>query len=178
VLRRVDRANGEKFAAQLGILCIAGQSAASPAHASGDDWGINGVFKALSNGLWAQTNDRYRDETVVLSTWTISATTCTNPTDCVGNMHSDQGWSAPICERSGLWYVKHTVPHWEPCPDGTAADGLQTFMFYPATPNDGTVDASQSDLFAGSDQTQGPSGAFGTNKPLVVSIPFRLTRIS
>lgn len=138
---------------------------------------LNGTFRAQSNGDWAQKNEMFRDENTVIATWTIS-TTCANPTDCTGEVTSDQGWSAPINKISGLWNIKRTVPAWEPCPDGTAADGLQHYRFYPVSTQTGQADYTQSDIFAGIDETKGPSGACGINKPLVISLPFKLTRIS
>ena len=60
------------------------------------------------------------------STWTVS-TVCSYPTECSGTVNSDAGWSAPIYQKAGVWYVRHVVPNWEPCPDGTAGDGMQLF---------------------------------------------------
>jgi hypothetical protein len=95
----------------------------------------------------------------------------------VKHISSDQGWSASTYKKSGLWYVKRALPGWEPCPDGTAADGLQMFRFYPVSSATGAVDRSQSNLFAGIDETTGVSGGCGINTQLVITIPFRLTRI-
>lgn len=165
----------ELAAATCATLLVA--LAAPWAHASGDDWGLNGTFRAQSNGNWAQTNDSYRGEQTVLSTWTINST-CTNPTDCTGHISSDQGWSASISQISGLWNIKRTITGWVPCPDGTKADGQQNYRFYPVNAATAQQDPSQSNIFAGIDETKGPSGACGINKPLVVSMPFKLTRIS
>lgn len=165
------------FAAAAVAVLIAAAAAFGPTGtAHGEDrWAINGVFRVVSNGQLAQTNDVYHDENVVESTWTI-ATSCTGPIDCSGEVHSDQGWSAPIYQLSGTWYVKRTVPGWEPCSDGTAADGQQLFRFWPAAP-DGTVDP-QSSIYAGADKTTGASGACGINKWLTVSMPLKLTPLS
>ncbi|HEV7852858.1 MAG TPA: hypothetical protein VGP27_16110, partial [Mycobacterium sp.] len=58
----------------------------SPTAAAGaDDGSLNGRYVATSNGEWAMTNDQYRDETSVRSTWTITSS-CADPTDCVGTM--------------------------------------------------------------------------------------------
>lgn len=147
--------------------------------ANADDpstWGINGTYAVVSNGEWAQTNDRYQNEAVVRSTWTIS-TKCTSPVDCAGTVRSDQGWSAPVYTDSGLsWYVKRTIPRWEPCPDGTAADGLQTYRFYPVDPNTGMTSRDTATL-AGEDRTIGPSGACGISLWLNVKMPFKATKI-
>lgn len=143
------------------------------ARASGEGWGINGTYRAQSNGQWAQTNDSYHDENSVVATWTVS-TTCSDSRDCTGTVQSDQGWTAPIYQKSGMWYVTHTVQGWEPCADGTAVDGLQVFRFYAATP-DGFADIHSTDLYVGEDTTTGVSGACGHNKPLLVTMPFKLT---
>jgi hypothetical protein len=49
------------------------------------------------------------------------------------HVDSDRGWTADIYKKAGMWYVRHMVPDWQPCPDGTAVDGLQLFTFYAAT---------------------------------------------
>ncbi|WP_243858459.1 hypothetical protein [Mycobacterium sp. DL440] len=147
----------------------------APSHADGNDWGLNGTFRAQSNGEWAQTNDSYRDEQTVIATWTVS-TTCTTRFDCVGDVASNQGWTAPLYTKSGTFYVKHIVPQWEPCPDGSRSDGLQVFHFYPARP-DGNGDMTSTELFMGEDTTTGISGACGISKPLVVKIPFKLAKV-
>lgn len=163
-------------AAGLGCVLAGYVALARPPLASADEWALNGTFHAQSNGQWAQTNDRYRDEQSVISTWTIS-TTCTAPNHCVGQVVSDQGWSAPIDNLKTLqWAVRRTIPRWEPCPDGTAADGEQLIQFYAASP-DGRPDPSVTETFVGEDRTTGPSGACGINKVLVIRMPFKLTRI-
>ena len=143
------------------------------ARASGEGWGINGTYRAQSNGQWAQTNDSYHDENSVVATWTVS-TTCSDSRDCTGTVQSDQGWTAPIYQKSGMWYVKHVVAGWEPCADGTAADGLQVFRFYAANP-DGFGDIHSTDLYVGEDKTTGVSGGCGRSKAPLVQMPFKLT---
>jgi hypothetical protein len=138
---------------------------------------LNGTFRALSNGDLAKSNDMFYDQPTVIATWTITST-CSNPTDCTGTITSDQGWSEPIYKMSGLWNVKHVVKNWAPCPDGSAPDALQHFRFYAVNAHTGQGDNSQNDLFAGLDDTTGPSGACGVNKPLLISMPFALSRIS
>lgn len=66
-----------------------------------------------------------------------------------------------------------TIENWEPCPDGTAAPGEQSFTFWAAR-NDA---ADRYTYLAGWDRTVGPSGACGINRWLTVTMPFRLTRI-
>jgi hypothetical protein len=163
------------FCAVFLTAALAGSSPIAP-HANGAPAGaLNGVFRAQSNGDWAQSNDRYRDEATVIATWTIT-TTCTGG-HCAGEVHSDQGWTAPIDQTADGWKVKRTVADWETCPDGMTVAGNQLYRFYPVAGTTGLVDDTQSDLFAGQNITQGPGGACGINKPLVISMPFKLSRI-
>ncbi|KZS68332.1 MAG: hypothetical protein K2X56_20670 [Mycobacterium pseudokansasii] len=159
----------------VAAMVIGGSSTAPPARASTDGPAINGTYRATSVGEWAKTNQSFHDEPTVSSTWTVSSS-CATAQDCTGHVTSDQGWSAPLYMHDGvMWTVKHEVPNWETCPDGTSFTGVQTFTFYPAGP-DGTVQTGSPTL-AGKDQTVGPSGACGVNKWLVVMMPFRLDRI-
>jgi hypothetical protein len=137
-------------------------------------WGINGTYAAVSDGNQAKTNEQYRNEAVVRSTWTIE-TSCTSPVDCTGTVVSDAGWTAPIYTRTGIFWVKRTVPGWEKCDDGTAADGLQEFRFYPAAPDGSRT--TESTTLAGEDKTTGPSGACGRSLWLVIRMPLRLDQI-
>ena len=109
-----------------GTMVSAAALAAPPAMAAGK-WALNGTFTATSNGEWARTNDVFHDERSVRAIWTISSQ-CSYPTECTGTVTSDQGWTAPIYQTGGEWYVKHVVPGWMPCPDGSAADGLQVLL--------------------------------------------------
>jgi hypothetical protein len=162
----------------VAAVAAAGISAVSTtselAHASGA-WAINGSYIASSNGQWAKTNEVYRNEAVVRSTWTINST-CSTMSDCAGQVTSDQGWTAPIYTKAGMWRVERTIKNWEPCPDGTSADGHQLFQFYPIDVN-GQVAIHGSTVLAGEDKTVGPSGACGINKPLVISIPLMLRQV-
>lgn len=143
--------------------------------APSDAYAINGVYRATSNGDWATTNDVYHDEATVTSTWTIEST-CTYPEVCEGTVTSDLGWTARLSTDSGLWYVRRTVPGWQPCPDGSIADGSQTYTFYPV---DGAGQVSVgSSTFAGRDTTIGNSGACGVNQWLAIRMPFTLTKVS
>lgn len=153
-------------------LTIAGY--ASTAHASEDQWGLNGTYTATSNGEWAKTNDKFRELDSLRSTWTIS-TVCSYPTECTGTVISDFGWSAPIYKTGGVWYVKHTVQNWVPCPDGTAAPGLQVFRFVPVI-EDGSQTDPTSTTLAGEDQTTGVSGACGVSRPVFITMPFKLVK--
>jgi len=159
---------GSCGAAVMVGLCL---MAAAPANAG--DGSLNGRFIATSNGEWAMTNDQYQDEASVRTTWTISSS-CVNPTDCIGSVTSDLGWSADIYKKSGMWYVEHEVAGWHPCPDGTAADGLQKYRFYAGDPMTGEQVPGGSDTYLGYDVTTSVSGACGVNKQLVVTMPFKM----
>jgi hypothetical protein len=130
-----------------------------------DDGELNGTYTAISDGQWAKTNEVYRDETSVTSTWTISST-CSTFMDCAGRVSSDQGWSADIRMQGGMWKVVHQVADWEKCADGMTAPGEQTFTFF-------KVDAA---THVGWDKTIGPSGACGINRWLTVKMPFKLVK--
>lgn len=145
------------------------------AHASGDDWGLNGTYLATSNGDYAKTNDIYRDEATVRSKWTVT-TSCSTPVECTGRVVSDLGWSADVSIHGSEYVVKREVPNWEPCPDGAARGGHQIYRFYPVDQN-GLVTFG-STIFAGVDMTSGDSGACGINRALVITMPFRLEKVS
>ena len=161
-------------AAIMGAAVVIGVGAPAPARAV-DDWGLNGTYTATSNGEWAKTNDAYHDQASTRSTWTVT-TACSYPAECTGTVTSDWGWSAPIYQKSGIWYVKRTVANWQPCPDGTASAGLQTFRFFPATPDGGSDDPASSTLI-GEDQTTGISGACGRSLAVFITMPFKLVKI-
>jgi hypothetical protein len=143
-----------------------------------DDVALNGTYRVTSIGNWAKINDQYNGEPTTVQTWTITST-CTTIMECRGTVRSDEGWSAPIYMHDGeLWYVKHEVPNWERCEDGTAFTGKQTFSFYPADPT-GTNGEFQigSPVLAGKNKTVGPSGACGQNQWLTIELPMRLDKI-
>jgi hypothetical protein len=157
-----------------GTFLTAATLAAPPAQAAGK-WALNGTFTATSNGEWARTNDVFHDERSVRAIWTITSQ-CSYPTECTGTVTSDQGWTAPIYQTSGEWYVKHVVPRWMPCPDGTAADGYQVFRFKAMTPGGDYTDPTSNTLI-GEDSTTGPGGACGRSLPLFIAMPFKLVKV-
>lgn len=157
----------------LAATTIGSIGIAAPAAASGGEEALNGVFTATSNGEWAMLNDRYQGEQTVISTWTISST-CVHPLACAGTVTSSLGWTEDIYKTETNWVVKHYVPDFVPCPDGTRAPGLQYFRFYAATV-DGMQQA-KSDYLLGEDETTGESGACGRNKSLVLNLPFKLLK--
>jgi hypothetical protein len=139
-------------------------------------YAMNGTYSVVSNGEWARMNDRYQDEPSVRSTWTISST-CTTALTCSGTVTSTLGWTETIYTGIGnLWYVKHYVPDWIPCPDGTVGPGLQVYKIQPVN-EDGMVQVG-SDTWAGEDVTTGQSGACGRNRSLVLSLPVKVTKVS
>ncbi|KUI27130.1 hypothetical protein AU196_00890 [Mycobacterium sp. IS-1742] len=152
---------------------------ATPAQAEDPNaWGINGVYETLSNGEWAKRNDSYYDVPTVRSVWTIS-TQCSSPMDCTGTVKSDQGWEAPIYTTNGsIFYVKRVVVGWVPCPDGTKADGLQTFRINATEPDTGFASVDDTSLLTGEDLTIGPSGACGRSANMDIRMPFRATKIA
>jgi hypothetical protein len=147
---------------------------------------LNGRYLATSNGEWAMTNESFHDEVTVQSVWTITSS-CSTPQDCAGTVTSDEGWTADITFRSGdKWRVDREIPNWEPCADGTAATGLQNYVFWPsetagapesAFPRLGKIDMN-SPILTGWQQTTGPSGACGWNKTLDIRTPFKLVPIA
>ena len=95
-----------------------GLGTAAPAAADEDyaKYAMNGRFSVVSNGEWARQNDRYQDEPSVRSEWTVSST-CTTALTCSGTVTSTLGWTEPIYTGTGnLWFVKHYVNDWLPCP--------------------------------------------------------------
>jgi hypothetical protein len=154
-------------AALMAAATVLALAAAPPAGATVCDPAINGTFTAFSDGQWARTRDSYHDEDSVTATWTFT-TTCTDYLDCTGHVTSSQGWTADVVCSDGLWKVRHQVDNWQPCWDGTAAPGQQTYGF--------TVDIVDPTNYVGWDKTVGPSGACGKNQWLTIDMPFRLTR--
>lgn len=156
---------GAGLVAAATVLCLA---AAPSAGATVCDPPINGTYTAFSDGQWAQTNDIYHDEAAVTATWNIT-TTCADYLDCTGRVTSSQGWSADASCRDGLWKVRRQLDNWEPCWDGTAVPGQQTYNF--------ATDVTDPDNLVGWDKTVGPSGACGKNQWLTINMPFKLTKM-
>lgn len=151
---------GLSFITAIGLSC-----SVAPAHADLIAAALNGRFTAISDGQWAKTNERYRDEATVTSTWTVT-TTCVTVLDCSGQMTSDQGWTAEVTYTKPMWYITRTIENWIPCQDGTAVTGQQTFKFF--------VDEYDKPYLRGWDNTVGPSGACGVNKVVNIEMPFKL----
>ncbi|BBZ36398.1 Rv2253/PknI dimerization domain-containing protein [Mycolicibacterium confluentis] len=157
------------------VVTLGGVSTSAVATADNPAWGLNGTYTATSNGEWARKNEVFYDQASLRSTWTVTST-CSYPGECTGTVVSDWGWTAPIYQKSGTWWVKHTVENWVPCPDGSTAPGLQTFRFKPMTPEGAYVDPTSTTL-VGEDITTGPSGACGVSKPVYINMPFKLVKV-
>jgi len=157
-------------------VAAAGALVAPPVAGAGPaDWALNGTFTATSNGEWARTNDVFHDERSVRAMWTITSQ-CSYPTECTGTVTSDQGWTAPIYQTGGEWYVKHLIDKWMPCQDGSFGPGLQVFRFKPMTADGSTVDPTSNTL-VGEDATTGQSGACGRSLALFITMPFKLVKV-
>jgi hypothetical protein len=161
----------------LAATAFGGLGTASTAQATTkEEVAINGTFRATSIGDYAQLNDQYHGEPTVYQIWTISST-CETFQECHGTVTSDHGWSAPLYMNDGeMWKVKHDVPNWERCEDGTAFSGQQTFYFFPVNENGGYQVGSR--VLSGKDKTVGPSGACGQNQWLDIAMPLRLDQLS
>ena len=160
----------------VAAMAICGVAASTPtAAADNPDWGLNGTYIATSNGEWARKNEVFYDQASLRSIWTVR-TQCSYPGECTGTVDSEWGWSAPIYQKSGVWYVKHTVANWIPCADGTSAPGLQVFRFK-AMNAEGAIADPTSTTLVGEDITTGVSGACGVNKPVYINMPFKLVKV-
>lgn len=150
----------------------------APLAAADDDYAkyaMNGTYSVVSNGEWARMNDRYQDEPSVHSTWTVNSV-CSTAYTCAGKVTSSLGWTEDIYTTAGnMWYVKHYVPEWIPCPDGTTAPGLQVYKFYRA--NDDGMTYVGVPNWIGEDQTTGVSGNCGRNQSLVLNLPVKMTKL-
>jgi hypothetical protein len=178
-------------AAATAFTVVGSLGTATPANASNYGVELNGTYRAISNGDWAKTNEVFMDEQTVVQTWTISSS-CTSPISCTGTVTSDQGWTAPIVNTGDYWTLDRDIPNWIPCPEsydypgarivtgaaGTFAPGHQKFMFWGWDPLTNTREMTMVDMLAGRDRTQGPSGACGINKPLVIELPLRLEKVA
>ncbi|EHI10493.1 hypothetical protein KEK_22009 [Mycolicibacterium thermoresistibile ATCC 19527] len=135
---------------------------------------MNGTYQAVSIGDWAKIDDVYRPLPTVVQTWTIESS-CSDPQTCDGQVVSDAGWSADIHFQTQTWTLRRTLEHWQPCPDDTVYPGHQLYRFYPMT--GGTYVVGDS-VLAGDDTTTGEPGACGVGYPTVITLPFRLVRLS
>jgi hypothetical protein len=168
-------------------IALLGSLVATPS-AQAADFGIalNGTYRAVSNGDWAQSSEGpygaggarvYRDQPSKVETWTVNSD-CVSPLECYGTVRSDAGWTGALEFNGDEWFVDRDIPNWEPCPDGTAAPGHQTFGMWGFDPSTSLRSSKFRDLIVGFEKTLGPSGACGVNKPLYIELPVRLDRLS
>ncbi|RAV07128.1 hypothetical protein DQP55_22575 [Mycolicibacterium sp. GF69] len=163
------------------IAVAASLSTVTPAYA--DDFGValNGTYRVMSDGEWAKRGmapggaDVFFDQKTVEQTWTIS-TECVSPIECSGTVQSDLGWTGTI-RLKDFWYVDHDVPNWLPCPDGSFAPGHQKFILLGWDPTINQRMTKNTDFLMGRDQTKGPSGACGSNQPVVIEMPVKVQKI-
>jgi hypothetical protein len=165
-------------AAMRSVAVVAVTIAGVTPHAAADtdQFALNGTYSVVSNGEWAKMNERYQDEPTVRSEWTI-ATTCSTAITCAGKVTSSLGWTEDIYNTTGAnWFVRHYVPNWIPCPDGSTAPGLQVFRFHPDVSSSPDGSATPG-VLVGEDVTTGESGNCGRNTSLILNLPVKLTRI-
>jgi len=154
-----------------GVMTVVLIGACPPASADPNDVALNGTFTAVSDGGWAKKNEGFSPHATVTATWTISSS-CVTFQDCTGTLSSNQGWATDLVYASQRWRATHIVENWEPCPDGTAAPGTQTFTFWARRLDN----ADRHDELIGWDETVGPSGACGINEWLTIRMPLLVTR--
>lgn len=164
-------------AVSTSVAVVGSLGLAAPASASNYGVELNGTWEVESNGDWAKNNEVFLNEQTVVQKWTMSSS-CTSPISCTGTVTSDQGWSAPMVNHGDYWAVDVVRQNWEPCQDGTAATGAQKYFFWGVDVVTESRDMKMTDLMAGRDRTEGPSGACGINNPLVVELPMTLRRLS
>ena len=150
-------------------------SLAPASHASNTGRELNGVYRMVSNGDFAKTNEVFIDEQTVIQTVTVSSE-CVSPIECVATMTSDRGWTA-TGRLDDFWYFDHDIPNWIPCPDGTFAPGHQKFIMSGVDPQRNERNMTITDFLAGRDVTKGASGACGVNKNVVIELPVTMTKI-
>ncbi|MCV7281135.1 hypothetical protein H7J88_15935 [Mycolicibacterium flavescens] len=163
------------------ITLLASLGTATSAHANDFGVALNGTYRVLSDGDWAQVGMApggalvFIDQQTVVQTWTVS-TQCVSPIECVGEVKSDRGWTGTV-RLKDYWYIDHDIPNWLPCPDGTFAPGHQKYILtgWDAPRNERNV--KNTNFLMGREATEGPTGACGRNQPLVIEIPVRMERI-
>ena len=147
---------------------------APSAYAAAPD--LNGSYRATSNGQFARTNEVFKDERTKVETWNIT-TACEYPIECSGEVRSSAGWTAPVTYDGDVWNIRRIVPNWEPCPDGTFAEGSQQFFFWSYDPVTNERHDTNTTLLVGRDMTLSESGSCGRNQSLQIELPFRLDKL-
>ncbi|WP_231643748.1 hypothetical protein [Mycolicibacterium baixiangningiae] len=164
-------------AAAAAITLIGALGAAPSAHASNFGVELNGTYRAISNGEWAQKNQVYFDEQSTDEIWTITSS-CVSPIECTGEIRSNVGWTAPMTFEGSYWTAEHEIPNWVPCPDGTFASGEQKFMIWGVNPVANHRDVKITTLLAGRNVTKGAKGACGRNEQVVKELPVRVEKLT
>lgn len=168
------------------LAVIGSVSTATPAMAADYGIALNGSYRAVSNGDWAQSSEGpfgaggarvYRDQPTKIETWSVSSD-CVSPIECYGEVKSDAGWTAALKFNGDVWMVDRDIPNWAPCPDGTAAPGHQNFGLWGWDAATSHRSPKIRDLVVGFERTVAPSGACGVNKPLAIELPVRLEKLS
>lgn len=150
-------------------------SAAPVSQASNFGVELNGTYRAFSDGEFAKVDDVFIDQVSTDEIWTIN-TSCVSPLECVGEVHSNAGWTA-TARLDDFWYFDREIPNWLPCPDGTSAPGHQKFIVFGFNTMRVEQDKTNTDFLVGRNLTKAPSGACGRNAPLDIEMPIRLERI-
>jgi hypothetical protein len=163
------------------VGCSAAVSLLAAPAAGADDsfsaYALNGRFLVTSNGDWAKTNDVYHNQQTVRQVWTMTSS-CVDTDTCSGKVVSSQGWSADLTYTSQWWTVRHVVDNWQPCRDGTAAAGTQTYRFWGEDPDgNGLAVHTDATLLGGTDKTLGNSGDCGISRQLEIYLPLRLQKL-
>jgi hypothetical protein len=192
------RALGVAAGAAAAITLVGSLGTATPASASDFGVELNGTYRLISNGEWAKSSagphgvggaEVFIDQPTVVQTWTVT-TSCTSSVTCTGEVSSDQGWTAPIGLGGArvvwpttpgpvgdFWNLDRVIENWMPCPDGTAAPGNQTFLLWGWDAVRTERNLKNVDLLVGYERTMAPSGACGSNKPVVIEYPVRMERL-
>jgi hypothetical protein len=163
----------------VAMAMAAGGALAAAPSAGASNFGVelNGQYRAISNGEWAQRNGVYFDEKSTDEIWTISSS-CVSPIECTGDIRSNAGWTSTMTFEGTYWTAKHEIPSWVPCPDGTFANGLQTLMFWGINPQTSQRVVTITDLLAGRNITKGSKGACGRNEQVVKELPLKLQKLA
>jgi hypothetical protein len=161
------------------VTAATGLNATPTAHASDFGVELNGTYLYRSNGDFALVNDVRKDVPTIDETWTLSSS-CVSPIECEGVATSSAGWTARLWYGypNVYWVVDRTIDQWQFCPGGGTAPGEQRFQFRGVDQVALEATNKVTNFLVGRQRTYSPSGACGTNKPLVIETPIQLQQIS
>lgn len=91
-------------------------------------------------------------------------------------MTSDRGWSADVGLHGSEYVVKRDIPNWEPCPNGPP--GRDTNRFYPVDERAGWQPIPLRRRWLAWTRRPETAARAASTKALVVSLPFRLDKVS